>query len=135
MEDNSLLFQYLSSILDGEEIKLFLHAEVVEGQIDSALRVGDDQPHTVHVVAILLGVVGRQQHPGRSGEVEKTGNYRGKKENKVQSLWLCFIHLLRKTKKNVFYYLVILFCAFLHIGAKKSNIAPETWQVGLIKNV
>lgn len=125
MEDNSLLFQYLSSILDGEEIKLFLHAEVVEGQIDSALRVGDDQPHTVHVVAILLGVVGRQQHPGRSGEVEKTGNYRGKKENKVQSLWLCFIHLLRKT--NVFYYLVILFCAFLHIGAKKKQHC--TWNL------
>lgn len=61
MEDNSLLFQqYLSSILDGEEIKLFLHAEVVEGQIDSALRVGDDQPNAVHVVAVLLGVVGRQ---------------------------------------------------------------------------
>lgn len=100
MEDNSLLFQqYLSSILDGEEIKLFLHAEVVEGQIDSALRVGDDQPHTVHVVAVLLGVVGRQQHPGRSGEVEETGNYQNKKENKVQFLWLCFIHLLRKTRK------------------------------------
>lgn len=85
MEDNSLLFQqYLSSILDGEEIKLFLHAEVVEGQIDSALRVGDDQPHAVHVVAVLLGVVGRQQHPGRSGEVEETGNCRCNKQNKVK---------------------------------------------------
>lgn len=123
MEDNSLLFQYLSSILDGEEIKLFLHAEVVEGQIDSALRVGDDQPHTVHVVAILLGVVGRQQHPGRSGEVEKTGNYRGKKENKVQSLWLCFIHLLRKTKKKC----ILLFgytflCISAHRGQKKATL-------------
>lgn len=45
-------------------------------QIDSALWVGDDQPHTVHVVAVLLGVVGRQQHPRWSGEVEETGNYR-----------------------------------------------------------
>lgn len=63
---------------------MFLHAEVVEGQIDSAFRVGDDQPHAVHVVAVLLGVVGRQQHPGRSGEVEETGNYRRNKENKVQ---------------------------------------------------
>lgn len=100
MEDNSLVFQqYLSSIFDGEEIKLFLHAEVVEGQIDSALRVGDDQPHTVHVVAILLGVVGRQQHPGWRGEVEEAGNYRSEKQNKVSSLGLCLIHILRKTKK------------------------------------
>lgn len=73
IEDNSLpLQQYLSSILDGEEIKLFLHAEVIEGQIDSALRVGDDQPHAVHVVTVLLRVVGRQQHTGWSGKVEET---------------------------------------------------------------
>lgn len=68
-------FQYLSPILDGEEVKLFLHAQVIEGQIDSALRVGYDQPHTVHIVAVLLGVVGRQQHPRWSGEVEETRNY------------------------------------------------------------
>lgn len=51
--------RYLSPILDGEEVKLLLHAEVVEGQIDSALRVGDDEPHTVHIVSVLLRVVGR----------------------------------------------------------------------------
>lgn len=50
---------YLSPIFDGEEVKLLLHAEVVEGQIDSALRVGDDEPHTVHIVSVLLRVVGR----------------------------------------------------------------------------
>lgn len=83
MEDNSLLLQqYLSSILDREEIKLFLHAEVVESQIDAALGVGDDQPHAVHVVAVLLGVVGRQQHPGWSGEVEEARNCRSQEEKK-----------------------------------------------------
>lgn len=83
MEDNNLLLQqYLSSILDREEIKLFLHAEVVESQIDAALGVGDNQPHAVHVVAVLLGVVGRQQHPGWSGEVEEARNCRSQEEKK-----------------------------------------------------
>lgn len=72
--------RYLSPILDGEEVKLLLHAEVVEGQIDSALRVGDDEPHTVHIVSVLLRVVGRQQHPRWSGKVEETGNYRRDRE-------------------------------------------------------
>lgn len=72
---------------------MFLHAEVVEGQIDSALGVGDDQPHAVHVVAVLLGVVGGQQHPGWSGEVEEAGDCRRKTEKKVQSF-----PLLRKTR-------------------------------------
>lgn len=53
---------------------MLLHAEVVEGQIDAALGVGDDQPHAVHVVAVFLGIVWGEQHPGRSGEVEETGN-------------------------------------------------------------
>lgn len=80
-----LIFQrYLSSILDREEIKLFLHAEVVEVQIDSTLGVGDDQPHTVHIVSVLLGVVGRQQHPGWSGKVEETGNCRSDKERRTE---------------------------------------------------
>lgn len=75
-EDMSFHFvqRYLSAVLDREEVKLFLHAEVVEGQIDSTLWVGDDQPDTVHVVAILLRVVRRQQHPRWSGKVEETGN-------------------------------------------------------------
>lgn len=73
MEDN-IFKHYLSSILDREEIKLFLHAEVVEGQIDSALRVGDDQPHTVHIITVLLRVVWRQEHARWSGKVEETGN-------------------------------------------------------------
>lgn len=66
--------RYLPPILDGEEVELLLHAEVVEGQIDAALGVSDDQPHAVHVVAVLLGIVWGQQHPGRCGEVEETGN-------------------------------------------------------------
>lgn len=68
--------RYLSAVLDREEVKLFLHTEVVEGQIDSALWIGDDQPHTVHIVAVLLRVVRRQQHTRWSGKVEETGNYR-----------------------------------------------------------
>lgn len=71
---------YLSAVLDREEVKLFLHAEVVEGQIDSTLWVGDDQPYTVHIVAVLLRVVRRQQHPRWSGKVEETGNYRRDKK-------------------------------------------------------
>lgn len=55
-----MILHNLSPIFDGEEVKLFLHAEVVEGQVDPALRVGDDEPHTVHIVPVLLRVVGRQ---------------------------------------------------------------------------
>lgn len=78
---------YLPSILNGEEVELLLHAEVVEGQIDAALRVSDDQPHTVHVVSVLLGIVRGQQHPRRSGEVEETGNCsRDRKTKKKKKL-------------------------------------------------
>lgn len=72
MRHNSTPPLYLSAVFDGEEVKLLLHAEVIEGQVDAALGLGDDQPHAVHVVAVLLGVVGRQQHPRRRGKVEET---------------------------------------------------------------
>lgn len=32
----------------------------------------------MHVVAILLRVVGRQEHSGRGGEVEEAGDWQGK---------------------------------------------------------
>lgn len=105
MEDNSFpLQQYLSSIFDGEEVKLFLHAEVIESQINAALGVGDDQPHAVHVVAILLGVVGRQQHPGWRGEVEEARNCRSKekKENGFRRQFCSG------------YVLSLIVCTFLH---------------------
>lgn len=50
-------------VLDGEEVELRLHVEVVEDEVDPAARLGDDEPHTVHVVAVLLGVVGGQDNP------------------------------------------------------------------------
>lgn len=100
---------YLPSVLDGKEVKLLLHAEVVEGQIDAALGVGDDQPHAVHVVAILLGIVWGQQHPGWSGEVEETGNCSSdrqtregqEKENKRGKSWLCWNQLQVKINHQV----------------------------------
>lgn len=53
---------------------MFLHAQVVESQIDSTFWIGDDQPNAVHVVAVFLRVVWGQQHPGGCGEVEETRN-------------------------------------------------------------
>ncbi len=38
----------------------------------------------MHIVAVLLGVVGRQQHPGWSGKVEETGNYRSDKQRQTE---------------------------------------------------
>lgn len=87
----------------------------------------------MHVVAVLLGVVGGQQHPGRSGEVEEAGDCRSKKEKKVQSF-----PLLRKTRNSkVFYDLARLFlCISAHKGQKKQHcISPGTEQVGQMKNV
>ncbi len=47
----------LPAVFNRHEVKLFLHAQVVEGQVDAALGFGDDQPHTVHVVSVLLRIV------------------------------------------------------------------------------
>ena len=65
----------LAAIFDRHEVELLLHAEVVEGQVDAALGLGDDEPHAVHVVAVLLRVVGRQEHARRTREVEETGDW------------------------------------------------------------
>lgn len=48
----------LATVFDGQEVELLLQAEVVEGQVNAALRFGDDQPDAVHAVPVLLGVVG-----------------------------------------------------------------------------
>lgn len=61
-------------ILDDQKVKLRLHVNVVEGQVDAALRPGQDEPDTVEVVAIVLRVVGWQDDPGGAGEVEEAGN-------------------------------------------------------------
>lgn len=70
----------LAPVFNGQEVKLLLHAQVVEGQVDAALGFGDDQPHAVHVVAVLLGVVWRQQDSRWSCEVEETRNCESSKD-------------------------------------------------------
>lgn len=61
-------------VLDDQEVKLWLHVDVIEGQVDAALRPGQDEPDTVEVVAIVLWVVRWQDDPRGAGEVEETGN-------------------------------------------------------------
>lgn len=61
-------------ILDDQEIKLRLHVNVVEGQVDAALRPGQDKPDAVEVVAVVFWVVGRQDNPRWAGEVEEAGD-------------------------------------------------------------
>lgn len=45
-------------IFDREEIKLGFHVKIVKDEVDSASWFGNDQPDTVHVVAVFLGVIG-----------------------------------------------------------------------------
>lgn len=61
-------------ILDDQEVKLRLHIDVIESQVDAALGPGQDEPDAVEVVAIVLWVVGRQDDPRGAGEVEEAGN-------------------------------------------------------------
>lgn len=51
------------TVLDSQEIKLGLHIEVIEGQVDPALGVGNDEPHAVQAAPVLLGVVWGQHGP------------------------------------------------------------------------
>ena len=44
-------------IFDDQVVKLWLQLKVAEEQVDPAARLRDDEPHTVHVVAILFWVV------------------------------------------------------------------------------
>jgi hypothetical protein len=64
------------SIFNNQEIKLRFHVDVIEGQVDAALRPGQDEPDTMEVVAIVFRVVGRQDDPGWTGEVEEAGNWK-----------------------------------------------------------
>lgn len=61
-------------IFDRKEIKLRFHVEIVKDEVNSASWFRNDQPDTVHVVAVLLGVIGRENNSGRRGEVEEAGN-------------------------------------------------------------
>lgn len=46
-----------SIIFDSQEVELRLHIKVIEDEVDPASRLRYDQPDTVHVVAVFLGVV------------------------------------------------------------------------------
>lgn len=46
-----------SIIFDSQEVKLRLHIKIIEDEVNSASRLRYDQPDTVHVVAVFLGVV------------------------------------------------------------------------------
>lgn len=63
-------------ILDDQEVKLRLHVDVIEGQVDAALRPGQDEPDAVEVVAVVFWVVGWQDDPRGAGEVEEAGNWK-----------------------------------------------------------
>lgn len=65
-------------VLHGQEVELWLHVEVVEDEVHPAARRRDDQPHAVHVVAVLLGVVGRQDDARGRGEVEEARDCGGR---------------------------------------------------------
>ena len=44
-------------IFDSKEVKLRLHIEIIEDEVDPAPRLRYDQPHTIHVVAIFFRIV------------------------------------------------------------------------------
>lgn len=76
-------------ILDDQEVKLRLHVDVIEGQVDAALGPGEDEPDTVEVVAVVLRVVGRQDDPRRAGEVEEAGNCKRRAMEVSERPWRC----------------------------------------------
>lgn len=65
----------LVTVFDSEEVVGRLQVEVVEGQVDPGARLGDDEPHAVEVVAVALGVVGRQHRAHGSREVGEAGDW------------------------------------------------------------
>ena len=76
-------------ILDDQEVKLRLHVDVIEGQVDAALGPGEDEPDTVEVVAVVLRVAGRQDGPGGAGEVEEAGDCKRRAVEVRESPWSC----------------------------------------------
>lgn len=60
-----------------------LEVEVVEGQLDAAPRLGDDQPHAVQIVAVALGVIRGQNGPRGGREVGQTRDCRRDKSVKA----------------------------------------------------
>lgn len=61
-------------IFDREEIKLGLHVKIIKDEVNSASWFGDDQPDTVHVVAVFLGIIGWENNSRWCSKVEETRN-------------------------------------------------------------
>lgn len=59
-------------IFDRKEVKLRLHIEIIEDEVNPAPGLRYNQPHTIHVVAIFLRIVWRQDDPRGRREVEET---------------------------------------------------------------
>lgn len=57
------------AVLHRQRVVRRLQVEVVEGQVDAGARLRLDEPHAVHVVAVALGVVGREDGAGGGCEV------------------------------------------------------------------
>lgn len=55
-----------------QEVVGWLQVEVVEGQLDAAPRLGDDQPHAVQIVAVAFWVIRGQDGPRGGREVGQT---------------------------------------------------------------
>lgn len=64
-----------------QEVVGWLQVEVVEGQLDAASRLGDDQPHTVQVVAIAFRVIRGQDRPRGGREVGQTWDWGGRRRD------------------------------------------------------
>lgn len=76
----------ITFIFDHQPVELWLQVKVGEEEMNSASRFRDNQPHTIQVITILLGVVWGQYSPWWSREVEETGDYKkeGTKEEKQE---------------------------------------------------
>lgn len=62
-----------------QEVIGWLQVEVVEGQLDAASWLGDDQPHAVQIVAIAFWVIWWQDCPWGGREVGQTWDWRKQK--------------------------------------------------------
>lgn len=69
-------YNSITFIFDHQPVELWLQFKVSEEEMNAASRLRDNQPHTVQVVPILLGVVWGQYSPGWRREVEETWNYK-----------------------------------------------------------
>lgn len=58
-----------------QEVVRWLQVEVVEGQLNAASRLGDDQPDAVQIVAVAFWVIRGQDSPRGGREVGQTWDW------------------------------------------------------------